>query len=196
MSEQGDIPHIDAQQRRASAVARPEDATGILTETADGISIELPARGYFKGSRGLGSFSLMWMGFVAVFSAVMLSGNTNSPASGGDAMLAVILGVFAFAGALMVLSAARSGRRRGLIDAVGPDLLITRQALGRPKAQHWAGDQIREVVVAKSNVEVNGKPVLHLEVRLRDGSELGFFPERDDKELRWIAAEVSAALGL
>lgn len=182
--------------RARAGVKRPTNATAVLTETADGISIELPARGYFKGSRGLGSFSLMWLGFVGVFSAVMLAGKTNNPRPGGDTLLGLILGGFMFAGALMVLSAARSGRRRGLIDVAGSDLLITRQALGRPTAEHWAREDIAGVVAAKSNVEVNGKPVLHLAVRLRDGTERGFFPERHDKELRWIASEVSAALGL
>lgn len=189
-------PTTDAAgERCATGVRRPGNATGILIETTDGISIELPARGFFKGSKGLGGFSVAWFGFVGLFTLVMLLGKANS-APGGDALLWLILGVFWVAGLVMVFGAARSGRRRGLIDVVGTDLLITRQALGGPRAEHWAGGEIAEVVAAKSDVEVNGKPVLHLKVRLRDGSERGFFPERDDRELRWIASEVSAALGI
>ncbi|MEM9372555.1 MAG: hypothetical protein AAGA55_02845 [Planctomycetota bacterium] len=187
---------ISGDRRQQPAVRRPRNATGVLTETPDGISIELPPMGFFAGSKGLGSFSLMWSAFVAVFAGALIVGTVRRGPSGGDWFLFAIAGVFGVIGVVMILAALRSGARRGIVDVVGPDLMITRRALGRPVSEHWAVADLIGVEASKSGVEINNKPVLHLAVRLRDGTTRGFFPERADKELRWVAAAVESSLGL
>jgi len=179
----------------AERVVRPAGASGTLTETEDGISISLPALGYFKGTKGLGMFAIVWMAFIAVFSFVFVGAFTRSRFGGTEIFALLMLAVFWAAGLGMVFCAVRSGRRRGVIDVVGRDLLITRQSVGKPVAESWAGEEIDRVVVGPSGTEINQKPVLELQVWLKDGVKRGFFPERRDDELRWIAGEITAALG-
>lgn len=50
-------------------IPRPKEATGELIDTAEGISITLPPMGFFKGSKGLGCFSIAWLAFVSIFGA-------------------------------------------------------------------------------------------------------------------------------
>ncbi len=175
-------------------VSRPSNASGTLTETEDGISISLPALGYIKGTKGFGVFAIVWMAFISVFSVVFVGVFARPRFGGAEVFALLMLSVFWAAGLGMVFFAVRSGRRRGMIDVVGRDLLITRQSVGKPVAENWASDEIDRVVVGPSGTEINEKPVLELQVWLKDGVKRGFFPERRDDELRWIAGEITAAL--
>jgi len=103
--------------------------------------------------------------------------------------------IFGSIGVGMFFFAWRSGRRRALIDVVGTDLLVTEQSTGRAKSQSWTRDEIARVVVGKSGMEVNDVPVMELQVWPVNGKKVGLFRERDDAELRWMAAEIRAALG-
>lgn len=179
----------------AERVARPARASGTLTETEDGFSISLPALGYFKGTKGFGVFAIVWMSFISVFSVVFVGVFARPRFGGAEVFALLMLSVFWAAGLGMVFFAVRSGRRRGMIDVVGRDLLITRQSVGKPVAESWASEEIDRVVVGPSGTEINEKPVMELQVWLKDGVKRGFFPERHDDELRWIAGEITAALG-
>lgn len=180
----------------ARHVRRPRRATGTLTTTPDGVSISLPSVGYFKGSKGLGSFAILWCGFISIFTAVFVGSMVKKGINGGDVFAMCIIGVFWIVGLAMFYGALRSGRRRGLIDVAGSDLLITRQSLGKPRAESWNATELDVVCIGPSGTTVNDRPVLELQVHLKDGGKRGFFPERRDDELRWIAGEISAALGI
>lgn len=177
-------------------VPRPKRATGALSRTEHGISVVLPAMGYFKGSKGLGSFSLLWLGFIAIFTAFWIASMFGSGGSLVDVFPLLICGLFWLVGFGMVYGAARSGRRRGLIDATGRELVITRQSIGKPRVEGWNTEEIARVVIGPSGTEINDKPVMELQVHLSDGSKRGFFPERRDDELRWLAGEIAHAMGL
>lgn len=188
----------DPRTRPAPArhTKRPRGATGVLTETADGCSIELPAMGFFRASKGLGSFAILWLCFITVFTAVFGGAIYKNGFHGGEWIAFVVIGGFWLVGIGMMYGAVRSGRRRGMIDVVGRDLLITRQSIGRPRAESFAGEDIAGVAAGPSGAEINDKPVLELQVWLKDGRKRGFFPERKDAELRWIAGEIAGRLGI
>gem|GEM_PF-3374194 len=180
----------------ARRVPRPRRATGELVETAEGISVTLPPMGFFRGSKGLGSFSLLWLGFVTIFSTFWGVSMAGKGASAVDIFPLLIVGVFWLVGFGMFYGAARSGRRRGLIDVAGRDLVITRQSIGKPRVDGWNAAEIDRVTAGPSGTEINDKPVLELQVHLTGGGKRGFFPERRDDELRWLAGEIGHALGL
>jgi len=175
-------------------VSCPKKATGELSPTDDGISIVLPPMGFYRGSKGLGSFSVLWLGFVTIFTSVFVASWFKNGFKGDDVFFVLFIGVFWLIGAAMAYGAARAGRRRGYIDVVGRDLLISRQAIGRPKSESWHADEIDRIVAGPSGVEVNDVPVIELQVWPKHGKKRGFFPERRDDELRWIAWEIEVAL--
>lgn len=176
-------------------VRRPQEASAELTETAEGISVMLPARGFMKGSKGLGTFAIMWLVFIGVCSAFWMTAAIGSKASWSLLFPVLICGVFWLVGFAMLFGAIRGGRRRGLIDATAGELVITRQSVGKPKVDGWTADEIDRVVVGPSGTTINDKPVLELQVHLAAGGKRGFFPERRGDELRWLAAEIAHALG-
>lgn len=176
-------------------VRRPKRATAELTESPGGISVTLPPRGFVKGSKGLGAFAIVWLVFIGVFSAFWVAAANGTKSSLVLLFPMLICGVFWLVGFGMLFGAIRSGRRRGLIDATAGELVITRQSVGRPKVDGWTADEIDRVVVGPSGTTINDKPVLELQVHLAAGGKRGFFPERRDDELRWLAAEIAHALG-
>lgn len=96
----------------------------------------------------------------------------------------------------MVVFAVRAGRRTAVVDIVRDDLLITRRSVGDAVSRSWHRDEIDRVTVGPSGMEVNDSPVLELQVWPKVGKKAGFFAERDDGELRWLAAEIRTALRL
>jgi hypothetical protein len=180
----------------AGVPEQPAGSTAVIERTPEGVSISLSPMGFFKGSKGLGCFSILWLGFVSIFGSVSVGIAVN----GGSILNALpFLGVstlFTAIGLGMFFAAVRSGRRRAIIDVVGEDLLITRQSTGAPKTQSWHRSEIDRVVVGKSGTEINDVPVMELQIWPAGGKKVGLFAERDDAELGWIAGEIRAALGL
>lgn len=174
---------------------QPASSTGVVERHAEGLTISLPARGFFKGSKGMGLFSFIWMVFCSVF---LVFAASSVPANGFvDALPFVGFSLmFMSVGVVMFFIALRMGRRRAVIDVAGEDLVITRQSIGEPKTQSWHRDEIARVAAGPSGMEVNNRPVLELQIHPRTGKKVGLFRERPDEELAWIAAEIRAALGV
>lgn len=177
------------------APVQPASSTALIERSAEGFTITLPALGFFKGSKGLGLFSIVWMAFCSVFLVVAVS---SVPAGGFlDALPFVGFSLmFMSVGVVMFFIALRMGRRRAVIDAAGEDLVITRQSIGEPKTQSWHRSEIARVAAGPSGMEVNNRPVLELQIHPTSGKKVGLFRERHDDELAWIAAEIRAALGV
>lgn len=203
----GDEPDVITREHDGTLVSnglpdQPAGSTALIERTAEGFSITLPALGFFKGSKGLGVFSILWLGFVAIFltvaTGIFTAGGSGSSAGTPPAIgLLPFLGVgllFGGIGLAMFYAAVRSGRRRAVIDVVGEDLVITKQSTGAPKTMSWHRSEIDRVVVGKSGVEINDVPVMELQIWPTGGKKVGLFGEREDAELYWMAAEIRAAL--
>ena len=175
---------------------QPAGSTAVLERTPEGVSILLPPRGFLKGSKGLGCFSIFWLGFVSIFGSVSVGIAVN----GGSILNALpFLGVSALFGAIglgMFFAAVRSGRSGAVIDVVGDDLLISKQSTGAPKTMSWHRSELDRVMVGKSGMEVNDVPVMELQIWPVGGKKVGLFAEREDAELKWMAGEIRAALRL
>lgn len=184
------------QEVRHEAPPKPAKSTAVFERTPEGISISLPPMGFFRGSKGLGCFSILWLGFISIFGSFSVGLVVSGQPLGQVWPFLLGTVIFGSIGVGMFFFAWRSGRRRALIDVVGTDLLVTEQSIGRAKSQSWTRDEIARVVVGKSGMEVNDVPVMELQVWPANGKKVGLFRERDDAELRWMAAEIRAALGL
>jgi len=167
---------------------QPKQSKADFQQNADGFTITLRPRGFWKGTKGFGSFAIMWCGFVGVmtlfFGIAILRGNN----SGTDLVFLLFLGVFWIIGGSMLYFAIRSGRKRAVIDVVEGALLVTRQSIGPPKAVMWGFDQIERIEVGNSGTEINNVPVKELQIFPIDGRKVGLLSERPNNELRWIAS--------
>lgn len=175
---------------------KPAKSTAVFERTPEGISISLPPLGFFRGSKGLGCFSILWLGFISIFGSFSVGMAVSGQPLGQVWPFLLGTAIFGAIGVGMFYFALRSGRRRAVIDVVGTDLLVTEQSIGKAKSLSWGRDEIVRVVVGKSGMEVNDVPVMELQVWPTNGKKVGLFREREDDELRWLAAEIRAALGL
>ena len=173
---------------------KPKKSNAEFRKNADGFTITLGPRGFWKGTKGFGSFALMWCGFVTImtvfFGVAIIRGNS----SGTDWIFLLFLGVFWIIGGSMLFFALRSGRRRAVIDVVEGALLVTRQSIGRPRSDMWALSDIERVEVANSGTEINNVPVKELQVFPIDGKKVGLLSERPNSELRWIASLIRSRM--
>lgn len=192
------IARVDAGESiDTSPRPQPSSSKATLERTPEGCSIHLPPLGYLKGSKGLGCFAILWLSFVGVFASFSIT--MIFKASGPKLAALPFAGVSLLFGAIgigMVVFAVRAGRRTAVVDIVRDDLLITRRSVGDAVSRSWHRDEIDRVTVGPSGMEVNDSPVLELQVWPKVGKKAGFFAERDDGELRWLAAEIRTALRL
>lgn len=167
---------------------QPKTSRADFQQNADGFSITLHPRGFWKGTKGFGSFAIMWCGFVGVmtlfFGIAILRGNS----SGTDLVFLLFLGVFWIIGGTMLYFAIRSGRKRAVVDVVEGALLVTRQSIGRPRSDMWAMSDIERIEVGNSGTEINNVPVKELQIYPVEGKKVGLLSERPNNELRWIAS--------
>jgi hypothetical protein len=173
-----------------------------LDQRPDGLTLTVPARGFWKGSAGLGCFSVAWLAFCAVFVVAALQGGVtvNSRSLPLGALLAFAL--FPAVGLAMFIAALTMARRKAIIDVIGgadaahpATLLVTHGSVFGNKQHQWPADQLQAIRVGPSGTSVNGKPLMQLHIVPRAGRRLGLFTGRKDEELRWLASLLRAALG-
>lgn len=187
---------------------QPDTSTIMVKEHAAGVSYYLPPRGVWKGSRGLMFFAVLWNGFITVFIAItLISGKQPTYESSGQPVpwyiVALLMGLFVAIGAALLLGALHAGKRRAILDIsrtpVGPALLIARESIFGKKTTDLPPGHVTAIDVGPSGTKVNDQPVYHLKISLSQEAQathpkrknpLGLFAERDDEELRWLAARL------
>lgn len=185
-------------------VPQPPGSDAAVVRTDGEVSIRLPAMGLMKGSKGLFGFSVCWLGFCALFVGVggfMLGGSrVGATDLLGAGFIILIVSVFVLIGVWTMCTSISMGRRRTIIDLVGDAVLITRKSPFSQKIEQWTADQVESIGVGPSGTSVNDVPILELQIHTigPDGTrgKVGMLGERPNAELRWIASEIRAAMGL
>jgi hypothetical protein len=178
---------------------QPLDSDVAIERREDGLTIRVPPVGIWRGSKGLLFFSVLWMGFVAVFAIVILL--TIFGAIEGDAdtnpwLMLLFLIPFAAVGVATLVIAINIGRRHADIATADGSLLVVHHSIFRKQVRQWTVEQLEKICVGPSGVEVNDVPVMEVQIQARTGKEFGFLSERQDDELAWIAAELNRSLSL
>ncbi|MCA9302829.1 MAG: hypothetical protein KC996_01770 [Phycisphaerales bacterium] len=175
-------------------LSQPKQSNAEFVQNSDGFTITLRPRGFWRGTKGFGSFALMWCGFVLVMSIFFGVAALRGKNSSTDWVFMSFLGVFWIVGGSMLFFAIRSGRRRAVIDVVEGALLVTRQSIGKPRSNMWALSDIERIEVGNSGTEINDVPVKELQVFPIEGRKVGLLSERPNNELRWIASLIRQRL--
>lgn len=178
----GDIPALPQQ---------PTDSQVVLEESGAGLTMTIPPAGIRKGSQGLFSFSLIWLGFMTVFtSAWVFAGNQV------EWFVYLFIAGFWAIGFAMLTAAINMGKRHAVIDMIHDTLLITRKNIFGVKQNEWRRDEIKSIRCGASGMEVNNEPVIELQIHPKEGKKVGLFSGRDDAELKWMAAVIRVAMDL
>lgn len=174
-------------------VAKPAGSDATL-ESRDGeMTIRIPPAGLWRGSKGLFFFSILWNGFMTVFTFALVFADGES-VDGDIRVVYVVIPLFWLIGLGILAAAVNMGRRRAILDVIGDTLLISRAGPFGSKLTELRGDQIESIQVGTSGMEVNDVPVMELQIHPREGKKVGLLSQRDDDELQWIAYELRNAL--
>jgi len=196
----GFLESIDTETDAPDEVLQqPYQSKIILDQHRDGPTLTIPARGIWRGSKGLFSFSLIWNGIVGVISTVMVLCIFGViPVEGDSIPLWVGLFMLPFwaVGLGTLIGAINMGRRRAIVDIVHGTLLVSRQNLFGSKQHEWRPNEIKDIQIGSSGFEVNDVPVMELKIIPKTGKKIGLFAEREDDELRWMASILRNAVGL
>lgn len=181
------------------AIPQPTDSQSTIDRREDGITIAVPAAGVWKGSHGLMSFSVLWNVLMFVFCSAMtwkaVAADNQNDRPDGIAITVMI--VFVAVGVAMSVVAVNMGRRRATLATVHDKVMVGRVSLFGIHTISWSADEIDEIVVGPSGLEMNEVPVMELQIHHRDQrNKFGCLSQLDTNELRWIAAELNQTLGL
>ncbi|MEM1446392.1 MAG: hypothetical protein AAGF84_10075 [Planctomycetota bacterium] len=191
-----------------SIPAQPDESDIVAEPSASGIAYRVPARGIIKGSRGLWFFALFWNGITWTMVIAFTLGNVEMDS--GDVppwyVAVPFLGVFVLSSAAMAYYAIRMGTRSVRFEVTGVGertrlMLEERHAFGQTRVELSHGD-LTAVRVAPSGVSENDRPINQLTLHVTEDAttslpkrwakkgKIGLLLERDDDELRWLAARL------
>jgi hypothetical protein len=188
-----------ASAELATAAVPPPVGTPIMLERfPDGLTIQVPPAGLFRGSHGLFLFGLIWLVVVtficAVLFAALIDGNMQE--KNVAFILPAVMSIFWLAGLGLLLTGINMGRRKAAIAVTGGTLMVIQTGLFGSKKRDWEPGDVEGVRVGPSGMEVNDKPVLELQIYDGGAHKFGLLSGRTNEELYWIAAELRAVLGV
>ncbi|MEZ6110957.1 MAG: hypothetical protein R3C99_08075 [Pirellulaceae bacterium] len=186
-------------ESRPASELRPDDTTVVIDRRPDGITIDMPPVGVWKGSKGLMAFSIIWNVFIGLFVAFAVAaafGAVEAEEKGPPWVIPLALTPFVAVGVGMLLSSINSGRRRAMIATVGDAVLFVQTSIFGKKTREWQRQQLDEIRCGPSGVEINDVPVTELQFIAIDDDKFGCLSHLTDDELRWIAAELNDTLRL
>lgn len=188
----------DAELDTAGQRPPPPAGSTILCERfADGVTIQVPAAGLWKGSKGLFVFALLWNSVVALVSFCLVGGvlgaNRNNQMGDGWWVLPLMGLLFWGVGIGILLAAINMGRRRAALAVTGGSLMVLQTGLLGSKRRLWEPGEVEDVRTGPSGMKINDVPVLELQI-FDGGGKLGLLSGRSDEELEWLAGELRSAL--
>jgi hypothetical protein len=171
---------------------RPPRSRVNIENSGAGLKITVPAAGLIKGSKGLFFFAQVWCAFIGAITGLMIF-SKSGPA---DAIAFLLVIPFWLIGLGLLAGAINMGRRHATITVSNSELNVMQSGPFGTKIRAWRRSEVATVCADKSGMEVNGRPVLNLQIRLVQGTKAGFFAGRDEEELRWLATELRKALNI
>ena len=197
VDKQNDDDHWSEPQELDDVVPAPTQPAGSVIELArfaDGVTIRVPPAGLWKGSHGLFFFSLLWNGFMLIFSPAMAAGVLLDEKPEGEPWIIVpFLGIFWAVGIGMLLAAIQMGKREAALAVAGGTLMAMQIGLFGKKQREWLLSDVASIGVEPTGMEVNGVPVRELRIYDTAGNKFGLLAGRKDEELEWLAHELREA---
>jgi len=192
---------LDGQDPDDLPVTQPAGSRVTCDHHADGLTLTVPPAGLRRGSKGLFGFALLWNGFMAVFTTIMVLAMTGvmEMESNIDNVFGLIgaiafVGLFWAIGIGLMLGAVNAGRRHAVLDVVGDTLLVYRRSIFGTKQREWNAHDISHIRIGPSGTEVNNRPIMQLQIHPKSGKKYGLLSQTSDDEIRWIAHELRQAL--
>jgi len=176
--------------------SQPAGSSITIERFPDGVTIQVPPAGLWRGSHGLFAFALIWLGITVPISLCvigsMVGGQENANENAGA--LPLMFSLFWLVGIGLLLAAINMGRRKAAIAVTGGSLMVLQTGLFGSKQREWPPGDVEAIRTGPSGMTVNDKPVLELQIFDGGAAKFGLLAGRTDAELEWMAAELRAML--
>ncbi|HTY86378.1 MAG TPA: hypothetical protein VMB80_02850 [Candidatus Acidoferrum sp.] len=180
-----DETDIDVPEQPAGSRVRVEEGAGV-------VQLTVPAAGLRRGSFGLFPFAVLWCVFMTVFTTLMFLPGSKTEGS-LRAVIPFLVG-FWTVGLGLLVAAINLGRRTVTLTVEGDQLRLETKGLLGGKLREWNRGEIAAIRADSSNVAVNHRRLLELQIIPVTGRKVGLLAGRDDSELRWLATRLRQAL--
>jgi hypothetical protein len=176
-------------------VEKPADSKVVIQRQSASIVLEVPPAGLRKGTMGLFFFASFWCLFMVLFTSVVLFGKQQPPAKESLPAWPFLAGFWAV-GLAMMAGAVNLGRRQATLKAGNSGLTVIQSGPFGVKRREFRRGEIAAICAGASNVSVNHSRLFELQIHPVTGKKVGLLVGRDAAELRWMAAELTNALGV
>ncbi len=178
----------------------PPENTRIKVDRRDsGVTFQIPSSSFTMVSYGILVFACMWLGFISVFDYFLLQGQPlkgQAPAEQVPTPVILIIGFLHLVGIGLFILGVYLRRRTATIATSYGMLLVSETTIFGKRSQEWNENSVRSIDVVPSNVSVNKKPLLELQIINHEGNSYRCLNTISQDELNWIAWEISASLEL
>lgn len=158
----------------------------------DGCIFTIPAPGIWKGSKGLFFFSLLWCGFMVLFTGGVAGAfaGGNPPKDEAAWIFPLFIAGFWAIGIGMMVTAINMGRRQAAIAVTNGTMKSIVSGMFGTTRKEWSLSELQTARMGTSGMEVNDVPVMQLHIVPRTGSKYGLLTGLDEPELEWIATHL------
>ncbi len=191
------VQHLTEEEIEQSDYELPANSTLQVIEKGESTVYQIPTRSLRSGTNGLFTFSVIWNGFMVIFSVVMLGGFLNGQNGVAD-MLAIVTFILVFwaVGIGMLVGSIYMARQSAMIGVKEGLLFIERKTIFGTKWTEFEASQIDSIKMGHANFEVNNVPVKNLQVKPFDAKAVCMFAHLDNQEIKWLAQQLSQSLGV
>ncbi len=191
--------NVSTAQLQQEPLSQPAGSDISFDAFDDGVTLKIPPAGLKRGSKGLFGFSVLWCGFMIMFTAIFVFVGL----AGGDKIevgsmwvFVAFISVFWLLGIGMMTAALNMARRKAVLAVVDHSLMVLQSGLFGSKRREWTHKEIESIQFGPSGTQINDVPVMELQIHRRSGTKIGILSSRNNDELRWIADVLTRALRL
>jgi len=200
--QQKSVPVFQSEKQQViqveeAEVLQPPAGTKVRMEQwPGGVRLTVPPLGLFKGTKGFFFFSLVWLGFISIFTAVFIFVPWDQKTNHNVWISFLIISLFWIFGIALLFYSIHMGKQRAMIQADSAGIRIAMASPFRKKVIAIPREEIRSITVGPSGMEINHVPVLELQIHRKNQDPVGLLAQLSDDELYWIASLLRHTLQL
>ncbi|MEM0915331.1 MAG: hypothetical protein AAGK09_12070 [Planctomycetota bacterium] len=182
----------------------PVGSTLEVDVTPDALTLRVPRQPIRKASKGLLWFAIFWLGFIGLFTGVLLLNllfgigesdfDWSSPRD--VAFLTGILALFWAVGIGMLVAAINASRRESIFDVVDGQLIVTRRSLFGTRQHLLNTPDITLIHRGPTGTEINSVPVQALQIESRHAKRLQLLSHLTNEEIDFAVSLLRRAAGV
>ena len=185
------VSSLTSEEVRDADYVLPADSKLEIVQEGESVVYRVPERGLLQGSNGLFAFSILWNGFMIIFTSGIIFGM----AKGVDWIFVGAAVLFWGVGIGMLVLSIYMAKQSAMIGVQDGLLFIERKTIFGTKWSEFAADNIVSLEMASTNMEVNDVPIMNLRIEPTEGKPVKMLSSLSEDELQWLAQQLRRAIG-